>query len=638
MGDTTTFAALIAEPSSEKIFLAEINPAEHLLGWTLTDGRTNTYEIIFLNEVITLADDSTETLRKVVSSVEEDGTALTKTAPNLDFVEAIPGTWWQNTANGKLYIHTSGSDDPKGYTIIGFFWLYFATKGIILNSRYYEPYIAQRGIPGLRQSNPNLYWGVISISGGNLVLLNNRGYFDQIARKFIWIDKTVKILLGGDSLPYGEYELLYTQKILDKVFSRRKFQLKIASPTFGLLRTVPINKFWTTDYPDLDPAAEGRPIPYYYSTYTAQQAPIATCIDTAYDTNQYQFKMCDHAIKSITQVYIDYNDGAGWQTIAHANEDLANAKFTITSADFKVGTTRVKVAFEGKASGGSVIEGAPEIVEDFLEDILGYAAADLNAASFTASKAESDVVLNVPIEKETSALKIIENITKSDLAFFDEDESGLFRYRSWIPYIGGTYSELDETDFLGTPEIREASKQLYYQIRIGYAYSCALQEHQYHEESDLESRYKYGRQERLLLDTYIRSQSDALTLAERLKVLMKDPSPELKTDLKLPVIDKLIGDKVRISLARAPFESASGWSKRYFEIIGRAISYFPVKSTLKLIDLREFGISVGFWTDDSAPVWGSAADSDKASDGYWCDDDGYAAPGEPDSYMVSRWW
>jgi hypothetical protein len=91
-------------------------------------------------------------------------------------------------------------------------------------------------------------------------------------------------------------------------------------------------------------------MPYYWGVYSEAQAPIVTCINTAYAANTYQFKICDcafHAIKSITQVYVDLGTGAGWTAQAHANEDLTNGTFTINNGSFVLGTSRVKVAFEG---------------------------------------------------------------------------------------------------------------------------------------------------------------------------------------------------------------------------------------------------------------------------------------------------
>ena len=209
MGTTTTFNNLIATPVSKKIFLVEVNPAQEQGGWTLTALQTYTYETSFLNETITLADNTTETIRKVVSSIEEDGTALTEQS-SIATVEANASSYWHDTANGKLYVHCSDGADPDTHTIICFFWLYFATHGIVLNDKYYEPYLATRSIPSLNQKNSSVHWGTSTIGFGSVKLLNNKGFFDLIAAKILWTNKTVRVLMGGDNLAYAEYQALFT--------------------------------------------------------------------------------------------------------------------------------------------------------------------------------------------------------------------------------------------------------------------------------------------------------------------------------------------------------------------------------------------------------------------------------------------
>ena len=661
MGSATTFATMIDNPSSEKIFLAEMKLAEELSDWTLTVAQTYTYEIVYLNEIITLADSLMEIIRKEVSSIEEDGTALTRLYSIAD-VEVNAGSFFHDLSAGILYVHPSGDDSPAGYTLIAYFWLYFATKGVILGrveteweegvewedgiewgagyqGQYYEPYIADRGIPQISQQISDIHWGISNISSGSLVLLNGRGYFDQISRKFLWTNKTIKILLGGDLLPYSEYSTIFTGKIIDKTFTSSELTLELRSNSFDLLRQLPINHFWTTNYARLDPSAEGRSIPYYYGVYDITQAPVVTCIDTDYTgADTYQFKLCDHAINSITQVYIDYGDGMGWQAIGHANEDLALATFTVVSATFVVGTSRIKVAFEGKASGGVAISGAPEIAEDILLNFCGYAAAILNTASFTASKAVSECVLNVPIEMETSTLSIIEKICQSDLAIFDEDGDGKLRYRTWGPTATGDLPVLDSTDILGQPEITDDIDRLFRKIKIGYSYQCSLENYLYKEDSDNSSLYKYGKNETLIMDTYLRNSVDAVTLAGRILWVSKNISPLLRVDLKISQISKTLGDKVNVTLARAPYATSGGYSERTFEIFEKNLTCFPVQLSLGLRDLMDFGVDVGFWMADTAPAWAAATAQERDNSGFWCDANGYCLTADLSSLNKSLWW
>ena len=399
------------------------------------DPAPDTYQKSFLNETITLADGATETLTKIAAAMKENGVAYTAKTSIAD-VDAAASSFYHDTTNGVLYVHASDSGTPDDFTIMVLFWVYFATRGIVLDGRYYEPYIAQNGIPAINQETQKVHWGACRISSGSVKLLNARGFFDQIARRWVWNNKDLQILFGGDALPYSEYTSIFKGKIKEARFTKTDYTLEIQSSAFDLLRSLPVNSYWTSDYPNLDPAAEGKPQPCFWGVYNASQAPLCTCIDTAYGVNEYQFNICDtthHAIRAITQVYIDYGDGLGWRDISHSNENLADATFTLASASFVVGTTRVKASFEGYHESEILIEGAPEIARDILLNQCGYSVADLNEASFTASGAISECVLNVALINATSALTIIETICQSDLAFFDEDGSGALRYRTWEP-------------------------------------------------------------------------------------------------------------------------------------------------------------------------------------------------------------
>jgi len=45
----------------------------------------------------------------------------------------------------------------------------------------------------------------------------------------------------------------------------------------------------------------------------------------------------------------------------------------------------------------------------------------------------------------------------------------------------------------------------------------------------------------------------------------------------------------------------------------------------------------GYWCDDSAPNYDDATEQQRASQGFWTDDDGLAKTGDEDS-KVSHWW
>lgn len=646
MMEITTWEQLIDKPNTNKIVLAEIKPAEQLSGFSLTGGQSNTYEISYLLETITTADSSTETIRKEISSVTEDGVLL-GVQGSIANVESSAGSYWHDTANSTFYIHPVGSDDPSDHTILGFFPVYFGTGGVYLNNAYWQPYIPKDGIPSISQNNPHIHWGISKVSVGKLSLNNERGFFDQIADKFIWVSKEIILRVGGESLPWSEYKRLFTGEVTTTRFNRRRWEVTINSNAFDLLsKSLPPNVFLTADFANLDPAAEGKPIPLAYGTFDVDIAPIVTAINIAHTgSTLIQFQIHDPgmgAIGSITQVYVDYQGGDGWETIAHGNEDLTNGRFTISNSApsaYVMGTTKVKVAFTGIQDGGNNIDGAPEVCEDLLTNIIGYASSALNPTSFTDSKVESDVALNIYLDRKADALSVIEKIASSDLAFFDEDEDGLLRYRTWSPTIDTSATKVKDCDFLSNrvPEVTSDITNLFWKIRVGYAYRQSTGIMLYVESSSDDSRYRYEKTEELVQDTYLRSSSDATVIAQRMNLVTKDPSPNLSIQMKIQLIEKSLGNQLRVTMARAPSASA-GYTDRYFEIYDIRKSCFPFHMEISARDLGEYVGKVGYWVEADAPAWGVASDSEKNTSGFWCDSEGRADSGDASSNNVSIWW
>lgn len=123
----TTFADAVTEVSSQKHLLFEVEPAEALWNWALSDGQTNTYEVAWSHLAAT--DVVKGGIYRQLISIEEDGTALTET-DSIANVEANAGYYYHDEAAGKIYVHTSGSADPDTLDMTtAIFRLHFSTTG-----------------------------------------------------------------------------------------------------------------------------------------------------------------------------------------------------------------------------------------------------------------------------------------------------------------------------------------------------------------------------------------------------------------------------------------------------------------------------------------------------------------------------
>ena len=184
----------------------------------------------------------------------------------------------------------------------------------------------------------------------------------------------------------------------------------------------------------------------------------------------------------------------------------------------------------------------------------------------------------------------------------------------------------------------EDSSEIFSKVRVGYSYSCELKTLLYIENSRASSDYIYNSNRTLTHDTYLRTSSHADTLGERLLWTLGVLVPVLDLSMKLRHINKLLGDRLKVTMARAPFEVAGGFVEKLFEIYSINKSCFPVNVKIGLRDLMGYGEDIGYWTVAAAPNWIDATEEKRSISGYWTDNNGYAYPDNEDSKNVSRWW
>lgn len=310
--------------SSEKKFLAEITLLQHLRDWTKTGGYTNVYEL----DIDTLPHLSH---LPQFTCVCENGVNYTSRASVAD-VDSNASSYYYDQSAAKMYIHTSGSDDPDGktsgkydYTILSHFDLYFSSgRGVVYNGHYYYPRVSKGGLSDLSVGSRDIYFGTQTTGTGTLRMENKDGFFDILLRRYIWQNRPVTILLGGDELDYSDYETVFKGFILDWNGGDSDTTFNVKDYRALLTRKFPVNTFSTNDYPDLDDGqnVEGKPIPVLYGYVTG--AP-AYPIDTTYQKGK--FKIADHPIERLVTVYNNGSPVSAAQWVA----DTANGEFYFKS-------------------------------------------------------------------------------------------------------------------------------------------------------------------------------------------------------------------------------------------------------------------------------------------------------------------
>jgi len=138
----------------------------------------------------------------------------------------------------------------------------------------------------------------------------------------------------------------------------------------------------------------------------------------------------------------------------------------------------------------------------------------------------------------------------------------------------------------------------------------------------------------------LKNENAAIILAQRLKFLTKDPTRLWDLSLKMPIIDKHVGDKIQVTMARALSTNSSGYESEICEITEKAISFMPLENRIQAMDLKDFGANIGIWSSDATENWSSATTTMKAMSGFWSDASGYVdtAATASTTLNIDLWW
>lgn len=390
----TAFEDFIAKPESKKVYLAEVYPAQNLIDWDLTSGMTYTYEIPIVNlpQVSFLPQ---------FEELTENGTALTEKT-SIAEVEANAGSWFFDQSAKKVYIHTTGGDDPDGrtdgiynYTILAFFHLYFGSEPKIFDNNYYYPRIAEGGLSDLSVSSRTIYFGTQTTGNGSLNLQNEDKFFDQLLKRFVWSNRNIRVLLGGNDLEYLEYAEVFRGSIIDWSGGDKIITFNCKDYRCLLQKKLPQDVFTIDQYPALSSSDEGKEIPIAYGYL--ENCP---CVKIG-TTNLGVYKITGHKIHKIIAVY---NNGTACY-ISYITPDLDNGEFTILSGWGGGTPGTVTVDIVGKPLDAEEVYFSDEFSDNDISEYDTYGIASWTAAGGIVSADSSDTTASKlvhPLKKFSS--------------------------------------------------------------------------------------------------------------------------------------------------------------------------------------------------------------------------------------------
>jgi hypothetical protein len=222
----TTFSEFQNSPVSEKNILAIVEASKRIVGWSVHSGSV--YKVAGSYEI--------------VSSVEQNGTELTLAAS----VGAITaGKYYNDFANGYLYLQTSDSANPNGKFIAVTQRLFFSNAPLSL------PYDLSTGtdVEWLPMIKDTSEFGVeldtkdqlgIAIEGkGSIKFHNDFAYWQPRYEKLTFENQRVFIYSYSRGLPANQAKLLYRGRITAKTYSNTEVSFTL-NDVLNELRASPV--------------------------------------------------------------------------------------------------------------------------------------------------------------------------------------------------------------------------------------------------------------------------------------------------------------------------------------------------------------------------------------------------------------
>ena len=538
----TALETLLRTPSPELIYLCEINPKMEVAGFTLTGGKTYTYEVIIGERGID------------IDSVLENGEGYAEKASTAE-VEATASTFYFDYWGRMLYIHSSTGDDPVDFQILAGFWLYFtdyktAADPAIYNGNNYLGLLQREGIPDITHEISRYYESTYMVSSGRVSFINGRvgdeWYFDRRYALYVWENARLMLKVGGIDFTYAQFETIYTGIVKDRGIDDSSFSLDLRDLREGCERGLPLNSYSIETYPNLiESAQKDTKVPFYFGT-KANVVPV--CIDTV----AKKFKLHDGRIKSVTSVkkkgeitltadtdyFIDYQNGViilargyGWE-----DSDFLLVEFTgaVNSAD-------------------ETLTNGADIFKYICNNFLGLADSELNLDWLYHTKIDKTTAISVPIYQDISSGDLIRQIEQTLQAYSFQDAEGRIGLKPKATAATASARYVRNHHIFSHRQDKRFD-DVFYKVTVYYGQNPQTGDYSYLTVLRNEAGWKYRTAKELPLYTFLTSESDAQAL---INSLINDLDKEIiEAEVSLLLLGVMPGDIIKYSRDR--FFSVSG--------------------------------------------------------------------------------
>lgn len=204
--------------------------------------------------------------------------------------------------------------------------------------------------------------------------------------------------------------------------------------------------------------------------------------------------------------------------------------------------------YTGSAS--ALIETGADICRFLIVVFLGKPSSVIDTSSFAAARTRAPEPLAFYLKESVSARNIFDALERSTISDIVVDGSGMVYYSVYVSTVPSNITDFYDRDYIGF-EVEKRADDVYTTVSVLYNQDPSSGVWQSVSSTEAATAVRHNRPERKDLQTYIRSRDGAQAVSDRTKELAKNPARIVKFSSKGKLVDKKVGDKIRLTRTRA---------------------------------------------------------------------------------------
>ena len=506
-----------------------------------------------------------------IFDLQVDGVSLTK-ATSLASWAATPDQFYLDFFAKRLYVYLDGGDSPGEfvspdyvYDVIAYCWrgisnrqgengetISYIPEGCAYPI-FYDPALRPGTLGQLDAAIADHFSSAMQTSFGGVAIANDLAKWYAEIDDWYWSNIDARVLIGEMGDAYSDLEKVFVGKLRNPRVNDVEATFDLVDAREGRLQSIPINHYSTDDYANLDPNAEGLPIPILFGEKTNI---TPTCIDTVnhkYKISQTVFGSDTYALQAVDAVYLK---GVGLALTTQYTADLTNGEITILfdpgDAEITIDAKGIKDGFLFDASPfGSATGVYSENVADhlfFVLHVLNEIPVDeIDLESFAELQAVRTQAVAWYLNEDIATIDFNRLLQQTSLYHFLPLGDGTFAARYYRKTVPTGTLELRDYDHKGYSKTRPDDgvfRDIYF--RYGKDPTTGDWKQIVHSEASVERRY--NKKDPFVVNTALRSEAEALSVLAFYVSLLKTPPTKIETSISmvgrlLIPTDKLINNR-----------------------------------------------------------------------------------------------